>query len=131
MRNFLKAFLKSCRRALGVGLELSISVVAIAMLLSFPANSSHSFAEHFRSNEVRNSIVRHAFVAGPEADGVQANAHFDAEPTIPMPVIIESAAKPLDGFGLSSQVSSEVSFLRLIQRFKLGSSSSGGPDPLL
>jgi hypothetical protein len=127
MRNFLK----SCKRALAVGFELSISIVGIAMLLSFPANSSHSFAEHFRTNEVRNSIVRHAFVAGPEADGAQAIAHFDAEPTIPMPVIIESAAKPLDGFGLSSQFSSEVSFLRLIQRFKLGSSSSGGPDPLL
>ena len=127
MRNFLK----SCRRALAVGLELTISVVGIAMLLSFPANSSHSLGEHFRSNEVRNSIVRHAFVAGPEADGAQAIAHVDAEPTIPMPVIIESAAKPLDGFGLFSQVSSEVSFLRLIQRFKLGSSSSGGPDPLL
>ena len=123
MRNFLK----SCRRGLAVGLELGISIIAIAMLLSFPANSSHNFAEHFRSNEVRNSIVRHAFVAGPEADGAQAIAHVDAEPTIPMPVIIERDPKPLDVFELPS----EVSFVRLLQRFKRGPSRSGGPDPLL
>jgi hypothetical protein len=127
MRSFLKSFLKSCMRALAVGLELSISVVGIVMLLSFPVNSSHNFAEHFRTNEVRRSIVRHAFVAGPEADGAQAIAHIDAEPTIPMPAIIETAAKPLDVFELSSV----VSFVRLIQRFKLGRSSSGGSDPLL
>lgn len=123
MRNFLK----SCRRAFAVGLELSIAIVGIVMLLSFPANSSHNFGQHFRTNEVRRSIVRHAFVAGPEADASQAITRIDAEPTIPMLVIIESAAKPLDVFELSS----EDSFVRLLQRFKLGPARSGGPDPLL
>jgi len=123
MRNFLK----SCVRVVAVGFELSISIIGIAMLLSFPANASHNFGEHFRTNEVRRSIVRHAFVAGPEADGAQTIAHIDAQPTIPMSVIIESDPKPLDSFELSS----EFSFVRLIQRFKLGPSSSGGPDPLL
>lgn len=120
-------FLKCWAHAVAVCFEVTVSVVGIAMLLSFPANSSHSFGEHFRSNEVRRSIVRHAIVAGPEADGVQAIAHVDAEPTIPMPVVIESDPKTLDVFELPS----EVSFVRLIQRFKLGSSSSGGSDPLL
>jgi hypothetical protein len=123
----MRHFLKSCIRALAVGFELSISVVGIVMLLSFPANASHNFGEHFRANEVRRSIVRHAFVAGPEADGAQTIAHIDAQPTIPMPVIIESDLKPLDSFELSS----EFSFVRLIQRFKLGPSRSGGSDPLL
>jgi hypothetical protein len=127
----MRHFLKSCMHALTVGFELSISVVGILMLLSFPANASHSFGEHFRTNEARRSIVRHAFVAGPEADGAQTIAHIDAQPTIPMPVIIESDPKALDWFESSSQISSEFSFVRLIQRFKLGSSSSGGPDPLL
>ena len=127
----MRTFVKSSLRAFALGFELSISVVGILMLLSFPASASHSFGEHFRTNEVRRSIVRHAFVAGPEADGAQTIAHIDAQPTIPMPVIIESDPKPLDGFELSSQGSSDCSFVRLIQRFKLGSSSSGGPDPLL
>ena len=123
----MRTFVKSFMRALAVGFELSISVVGIVMLLSFPANASHNFGEHFRTNEVRRSIVRHAFVAGPEADGAQTIAHIDAQPTIPMPVIIHSDPKPLDSFELSS----EFSFVRLIQRFKLGPSRSGGPDPLL
>lgn len=123
MRHFLKSFI----RALALGFELSISVVGVVMLLSFPTNASHNFGEHFRTNEVRRSIVRHAFVAGPEADGAQTIAHIDAQPTIPMPVIIESDSKPLDSFELSS----EFSFVRLIQRFKLGPSRSDGPDPLL
>ena len=127
----MRTFVKSSLRALALGFELSISVVGILMLLSFPANASHSFGEHLRTNEVRRSIVRHAFVAGPEADGAQTIAHIDAQPTIPMPVIIESDPKPLDAFELSSQVSSDCSFVRLIQRFKLGPSRSGGPDPLL
>lgn len=123
----MRHFLKSWRRAIAVGFELSISVVSIAMLLSFPANASHNFGEHFRTNEVRRSIVRHAFVAGPEADGAQTIAHIDAQPTIPMPVIIENDPKPLDVYELSSG----FSLVRLIQRVKLGPSRSGGPDPLL
>src|SRR5579864_2480979 len=123
----MRTFVKSSLRALTAGFELSISVVGILMLLSIPANASHSFGEHFRTNEMRRSIVRHAFVAGPEADGAQTIAHIDAQPTIPMPVIIENDPKPLDVYELSS----EFSFVRLIQRFKLGPSRTAGPDPLL
>jgi hypothetical protein len=120
-------FLKSCTCVLAGYLEMVISVVGIVMLLSFPAHSSHQFGEHFRTNEVRRSIVRHAFVAGPETDCAQTIARIDVEPTIPVPVIIESAAKPPAIFELSP----EVSLIRLLQRFKLGPSRSGGPDPLL
>ena len=123
----MRRFLKSCIPALVVVFELSISVVGIVMLLSFPANASHNFGEHFRTNEVRRSIVRHAFVAGPEADGAQTIARIDAQPTIPMPMIIESDSKPLNVYELSP----ESSMVRLIQRFKLGPSRSGGSDPLL
>lgn len=123
MRNFLK----SCTRVLAIYLEVAVSVVGIAMLLSFPANSSHHFGGHFRTDEVRRSIVRHAFVAGPETDGAQTITRIDVEPTIPVPLIIENADKPLGTFESSSQ----VSLICLLQRFKLGPSRSGGPDPLL
>ena len=123
MRNFLKSF----TRSLITCLEVAVSVVGIAMLLSFPATGSHHFDAHFRSNEVRRSIVRHAVVAGPEADAARIVARIDVQPAIPMPVIIETAAQPFSNL----EVSAEVSLIRLLQRFKLGPSRSSGPDPLL
>ena len=123
MRNFLK----SCTRALITCLEVTISVVGIVMLLTFPAGGSHHFSAHFRSNEVRRSIVRHAIVAGPEADAARTIARIDVQPAIPMPVIVETAVEPLSNL----EVSAEVSLFRLLQRFKLGASRSSGPDPLL
>jgi hypothetical protein len=123
MRNFLK----SCARALGTCLDVTVSVVGIMMLLSFPANPSHHFDAHFRSNEARRSIVRHAFVAGPEADAVRTVARIDVKHAIPTPVIAESATKPLT----TCDFCSDVSLIRLLQRYKLGPSRSSGPDPLL
>ena len=123
----MRYFLRSCARATATCFEVAISVVGIVMLLSFPANASHQFDAHFRSNEVRRSIVRNASIAGPEADAARTVARIDAEPAIPMPVIAESAAKPLTTFDFSS----DVSLVRLLQRFKLGPSRSSGSDPLL
>ena len=123
MRNFLKSF----ARALSTCLEVTVSVVGIVMLLSFPANGSHHFAAHFRSNEVRRSIVRHAIVGEPEADAARTIARIDIKPAIPMPVIVATAVEPLS----DHEVSAEVSLIRLLQRFKLGPSRSSGPDPLL
>lgn len=123
MRNFLK----SCACAFGRCLEVAVSVVGIVMLLSFPANASHHFDAHFRSNEVRSSIVRHAIVAGPEADDAQTIVHIDSLPSVPAQMIIQNSPKLVTSFDSSG----EVSLFRLLQRFKLGPSRSGGPDPLL
>jgi hypothetical protein len=120
-------YLKSCARALTTCLEVAISVVGVAMLLSFPATGSHHFDAHFRSNEVRRSIVRHAVVAGPEADAARTVARVDVQPAIPMPAIVETPIEPLS----NHEVSTEVSLFRMLQRFKLGLSRSSGPDPLL
>lgn len=123
----LRDFLKSSGRRAGTFLCAVACIVCIAMLLSFPATSAHNFSGHFRSNEVRRSIVRHASVAAPEADGAQAIARVDIEPTIAMPVIVESIAQPLATF----EVYAEVSLIRLLLRFKLGPSRSDGSVPLL
>ncbi len=42
-----------------VSVRLGACLLAVAMLLSFPALRSHSFMTHFRSPEVRRSVVRH------------------------------------------------------------------------
>lgn len=129
MGKFLTSFLKRWARAVAVCFEATASIVGIAMLLSFPASSAHFFGDHFRSNEVRRTIVRHAFVAGPEADSAQTIVRIDTEPTIPIPVpvIVAGAQEPV----VSYELSSDSSHIRLLHRFKLGQSRSRGPDPLL
>jgi hypothetical protein len=108
-------------------IRVSVCIVSVAMLLLFPAISSHHFDQHFGATQIRRSIVRHTFVDAPKDNSAEGIARIDLEPTIRVPVTIESAAKPLATFELSS----EVPPIRLLQRFKLGRSRSGEPDPLL
>jgi hypothetical protein len=64
-------------------IRVALSVVGIAMLLSFPINRSHQFEVRLRTPEVRRAIQRNTFVAQPEITGgervVQAN-YADAKP---------------------------------------------------
>ena len=71
--------------------------------------------------------MRHTFVAGPEAGGVEKIALIDAQPAIPMPLTVENVAKVF--FPLA--IVSEVPTFRILQHFKLGPSRSGAPYPLL
>ena len=97
------------------------------MLLSFPITRAHNFGQHFGTTEIRHNIVRHTFVAGPEAGGVEKIAHFDSLSAIPGTVIVENAAKLLFPLPLVSSVPT----FRILQHFKLGPSRSGATDPLL
>jgi hypothetical protein len=96
------------------------------MLLSFPTARTHHFGQHFGTTEIRQNIVRHTFVAGPEA-GEEKIAQIDAQPAIPMPVTIEIVAK---SFFAPATVSNLPTF-RVLQHLKLGPSRSGASDPLL
>ncbi len=97
------------------------------MLLSFPITRAHSFGQHFGTTEIRHNIVRHTFVAGPEAGGVEKIAHVDAQPAIPVPLTIENVAKCL----FLRTIVSDVPTFRILQHLKLGPSRSGASDPLL
>ena len=123
----LRNFLKFSGQAIATTLRATACILSLAMLLSFPITSAHYFSEHFGSTQIRHNIVRHTFVAGPEAGGVEKIAHIDAQPAIPMPVIIENVAKSF----FPQAIVSEVPAFRILQQFKLGPSRSGAPDPLL
>jgi len=97
------------------------------MLLSFPTARSHHFGQHFGTTEIRRNIVRHTFVAGPETGGVEKIALIDAQPAIPVPVIIANVAR---GF-FARELASDIPIFRILQHFKLGPSRSSAPDPLL
>lgn len=87
--------LTSAPRAIAAALRAVACILGVAMLLSFPSARAHLFSQHFGTTEIRQNIVRHTFVAGPEAGGVEEIAHVDAQATIPAPVTIENVAKRL------------------------------------
>jgi hypothetical protein len=123
----LRNLLTTGSSAIATSLRVTACVVGVAMLLSFPVTRAHNFGQHFGTTEIRHSIVRHTFVAGPEAGGVEKIAHFDSLSAIPGPVIVENAAKLLFPLPLVSSVPT----FRILQHFKLGPSRSGATDPLL
>jgi hypothetical protein len=122
----LRTLLKSSERAIGAFLRAAACILSVAMLLSFPAARPHHFSQHFGSTEIRQNIVRHTFVAGPEA-GEDRIAQIDAQPAIPTTVTIEIVAKSF--FPLA--IVSNLPAFRILQHLKLGPSRSGASDPLL
>jgi len=123
----LRNLLTSGSRSIVTSLRVAACIVSVAMLLSFPLTRAHSFGQHFGTTQIRHSIVRHTFVAGPETSGVEKMVHFDAQPSIPEPVVVASAATRLFPLPLLSIVPT----FRILQHFKLGPSRSGATDPLL
>ncbi len=97
------------------------------MLLSFPVRRVHNFGQHFGSTEIRHSIVRHTFVAGPETGGVEKIVRIDALSAIPGSSIVENDTARF----LPPAIVSEVPTYRILQHLKLGHSRSGTSDPLI
>ena len=107
-------------------LRAAACVIAVAMLLEFPAYKSHQFKNHFRSPEVRRSIERHTFFAQPEVTGAEQTAHPDVAPPVLVPVATPDFSKPLANFAIAS----EPPVTRYLLRLKLGPSRSSESDPL-
>jgi hypothetical protein len=122
----LRNLLKSSELTVATFLHVAACVVSVAMLLSFPAARPHRFGQHFGSTQIRQNIVRHTFVAGPEA-GEKEIAQIDSQPAIPMPVTVESVATSF----FQPVPISYVPTFRFLLHLKLGPSLSGASDPLL
>ena len=112
---------------IGTFFRTAACIVSVAMLLSFPLTRAHSFGQHFGTTQIRQNIVRHTFVAGPETSAIEKILHFEALPSIPEPAVLASAATRLFPLPLFSTVPT----FRILQHFKLGPSRSGATDPLL
>jgi len=123
----LQNLLTSGTRAIATLLRVAACIVSVAMLLSFPVTRAHNFGQHFGTTEIRHNIVRHTFVAGPEAGGVEKIAHFDSLSAIPGPATIENTTARFS----THAIVSEVPTYRILQHLKLGPSRSGPSDPLI
>jgi hypothetical protein len=116
---------------MSVPIRAALSVIGIAMLLSFPMNRAHQFQVHFRTPEVRREIERNTFMAQPEVTGgeriVHAN-HADAKipPSVLAALVAPGFFKPVS----DSPIVSEMLPTRFLLRFKPAPKPSGGFDPL-
>ena len=120
-------FQKISGQSLATVFRVSICAIGVAMLISFPTARAQHFRQHFGSTEVRQSIVRHTFVAGPETGGVEDVTYADAQPaTALLPTILQLANR-----FRPSEVVADVPMFRILQRLKLGPTRSGASDPLL
>ena len=102
-------------------------MVSVLMLLAFPMQRVHQYTSHLRSPEVRRSIERHTPVAHSEAGTAERIAHQAVLPALLVHIDTGDVVEP----AASTEFASQVPFSRLFLRLKLGSSRSGGQDPLL
>jgi hypothetical protein len=98
------------------------------MLLTFPLSKAHTFNDHFRTPEIRRSIVRHTQVAEAENATTESVQRINIQPT-PLPKLLDlnkqSASITIVEFVPQAAPS------RLFLRLKLGASPGGGEDPLI
>jgi hypothetical protein len=116
---------------ISVPIRAVLSVIGIAMLLSFPMNRAHQFQVHFRTPQVRREIERNTFMAQPEVTGGERIVHANhADAKIP-PSVLAALVGPVFFKPVSdSPIVSEILPTRFLLRFKPAPKPSGGSDPL-
>jgi hypothetical protein len=123
----LRILLKSSARGITASLRAAACAVSVAMLFSFPTARVHHFGQQFGTTQIRQNIVRHTFVAGPEDGGVEDVAHIKAQPTTPTSANIEHVAQSF----IRVAIVANIPTFRFLRHLKLGPSRSGSSDPLL
>ena len=123
----LRKFPNMTGQAIVAVFRTAVCAIGVAMLISFPTARTHHFRQHFGTTEIRQNIVRHTFVAGPETVAIEEIAHVDAQPaTALLPTIQQIACR----FRFS-EVVADVPTFRIVHHLKLGPPRSGTSDPLL
>jgi len=103
-----------------------LSFIAVAMLLSFPANKAHRFEIHFCMPEIRRAIERSTFLAQPEITGAEHIVRAKVAPSVLVVLVAPVFSKPL----ANVRIVSEPLPTRFLLRFKPKLTGSGGSDPL-
>jgi hypothetical protein len=103
-----------------------LSLIAVAMLFSFPANKVHRFEAHFRTPEIRRAIERSTFLAQPEVTGAEHVVQVKVAPSVLVVLEVPVFSKPL----ANVRIGSEPLPTRFLLRFKPKLTRSGGSEPL-
>jgi len=127
MRTSLTAVMKT-----GATVIRGIACIAIvAMLLTFPTIKPHNFTDHFRTPEVRRSILRHTQVAEVENGTEKSVERLGIHPNA-LPLLFDfDFAKTKFATTSNLELALQASPTRLFLRLKLGASPAGGEDPFI
>jgi hypothetical protein len=116
---------------MSVAVRAVLSVIGIAMLLSFPMYRAHQFQVHFRAPDVRRAIVRNTLTAQPEVTGGERVVHANhADAMIPPSVMAALVAPVLFKPVSDSSIVSEILPTRFLLRLKPAPNPAGLSDPL-
>jgi hypothetical protein len=106
--------------------RLGAFLLAVAMLLSFAIVPSHNFTTHFRSPEVRRSVLRHTSVSP-----THAQVRLDPSPRRTEPVAAMQARPRTPHTEGVVEVATRDSIVEPLHRLKLGPHSDTDPEPHL
>src|SRR5277367_4786894 len=113
-------------RTISTVARLVSTALALAMLISLPAESAHTFPIHLRAPVVRRSARRHICVAEPEASAAE---QLPACPSLPLPLVPIDHSALID-LPLESTSNTEIPLTRLLRHLKVRIARSSSPDPL-
>jgi hypothetical protein len=103
-------------------------LVSVALLLTFPLGKAHTFNDHFRTPEIRRSIVRNTQVAETDNATSESVQRINIRP-IPLPQLLDPNKESANTTNV--EFVPQAAPTRLFLRLKLGTSPGGGEDPLI
>jgi hypothetical protein len=106
--------------------RLVASILALVMLISFPADRAHSFTTHLRAPVVRRVTQSHTSIAQPEVSAAQKLQKCSLVPSVLASMADAATVRPLPRL----KATTEVLPARLLRRLKLGIARTNSPDPL-
>jgi len=109
-----------------VSVRLGVCLLAVAMLLSFPALRSHSFVIHFRSPEVRRSVAQHNPLSPMHGQAKLQLARSEIEPVL----AIRAQPRPPE-HSREAEVPARASIVETLHRLKLGPHRDADSEPHL
>lgn len=116
--------------SIGATIKTIASIVALVMLVTFPAGRTHQFTNHFRTTELRGTMERLVAVAEPPSSsaGELADHATQLAASMRMRMLAEPSRRPFSRFNLEYR---PTSLVRILMRLKLGHAFSRLGDPLI
>lgn len=115
-----------CRSEAIAPVRTALWLIGMLMVIAFPLQRSHSSLSHFRTHEVRRSVLRHTPLQRTHQSGTPEEAFKG-------PVEFVSPAETHNESQLvfTNPAIPDIPVNVFLTRLKLGHSHESGPDPLL
>jgi hypothetical protein len=101
-------------------------LLALVMLISFPALRSHDFTAHFRVSEVARFVKRHTFVSPMHGETKLRLTISAIEPVPAIRTLPQSLKSHFE-----TEVATRSSIVETLHRLKLGPHTDSDPEPIV